>query len=237
MSTPESPSTPAGWKAGAKALATFQAEHQGVAKGGLVTGGPREGAKYATLTDILQVCSAGAKYGLSHSGQARLVGENLLVWREVLSHESGESIYTEHPIPVPDKGLPGQRQQDLGSAITYARKYCLQGLYGLYADDGLDPDNISYGDAARPATTPKAPAPKPPAAPTPVTVEKPEQRALSDEEKKLALSIIKDPDKGTEWKADFMKKFYPSADKLTASMVSTLEHLQFLEALQLNVPF
>ena len=34
-----------------------------------------------------------------------------------------------------------------------------------------------------------------------------------------------------------MKKFYPSAEKLTASMVSTLEHLQFLEALQLNVPF
>ena len=85
-------------------------------------------------------------------GKARLVGENLLVWREVLHHESGESIYTEHPIPVPDKGLPGQRQQDLGGGITYARKYCLQGLYGLYADDGLDPDEISYGDAG---TSPK----------------------------------------------------------------------------------
>ena len=72
----------------------------------------------------------------------------------MLSHESGTGIYTEHPIPVPDKGLPGQRQQDLGGAITYARKYCLQGLYGLYADDGLDPDNISYGDAARPALRP-----------------------------------------------------------------------------------
>ena len=31
-----------------------------------------------------------------------------------------------------------------------------------------------------------------------------------------------------------MAKFYPSAEKLTASMVSTLEHLQHLEALQLN---
>ena len=71
----------------------------------------------------------------------------------------------------------------------------------------------------------------------PVTVEKPEQRALTDEEKKLALSIIKDKDKGAEWKADFMKKFYPSAEKLTASMVSTLEHLQHLEALQLSTPF
>ena len=51
------------------------------------------------------------------------------------------------PHPCPGQGLPGQRQQDLGGAITYARKYCLLGLYGLYADDGLDPDEISYGDA------------------------------------------------------------------------------------------
>ena len=236
MSTTESP-TASGWKAGAKALAAFQKDHHGVAKGGMVDGGPRKGSKYATLTDILAVCAKGAEHGLSHSGQARLVGETLLVWREVLHHESGESIYTEHPIPVPDKGLPGQRQQDLGGSITYARKYCLQGLYGLFADDGLDPDEISYGDAGTSKAAAPTPAPTPAPAPLPVTVEKPEQRALTDEEKKLALSIIKDPDRGAEWKKDFMAKFYPSAEKLTASMVSTLEHLQHLEALQLNVPF
>ena len=235
MSTTESPTTPAGWKAGAKALAAFQKDHHGVAKGGMVDGGPRKGSKYATLTDILAVCAKGAEHGLSHSGQARLVGETLLVWREVLHHESGESIHTEHPIPVPDKGLPGQRQQDLGGSITYARKYCLQGLYGLFADDGLDPDEISYGDAG--TSKASAPAPTPTPAPMPVTVEKPEQRALTEEEKKLALSIIKDKDKGAEWKADFMAKYYPSAEKLTASMVSTLEHLQHLEALQLSTPF
>ena len=205
----------------------------------MVDGGPRKGSKYATLTDILAVCAKGSAHGLSHTGQARLIGETLLVWREVLHHESGESIYTEHPIPVPTKGLPGQQQQDLGGCITYARKYCLQGLYGLFADDGLDPDEISYGDAgtAKAAAPAPAPAPTPSPAPLPVTVEKPEQRALSEEEKKLALSIIKDKDKGAEWKKDFMAKFYPSAEKLTASMVSTLEHLHHLEALQLATPF
>ena len=233
MSSPESPSV-SEWKAGAKALAAFQKDHHGVAKGGMVDGGPRKGSKYATLTDILAVCAKGSVHGLSHTGQARLIGETLLVWREVLHHESGESIFTEHPIPVPDKGLPGQRQQDLGGSITYARKYCLQGLYGLFADDGLDPDEISYGDAGTPKA---APAPTPSPAPMPVTVEKPEQRVLSKEEKDLALSILKDRDKGAEWKKDFMAKFYPSAEKLTASMVSTLEHLQFLEALQLATPF
>ena len=240
MSSTESP-TASGWKAGAKALAAFQAEHQGVAKGGKVDGGPRKGSTYATLADILRVCSAGSAHGLSHSGQARLVGENLLVWREVLHHESGESIYTEHPIPVPDKGLPGQRQQDLGGCITYARKYCLQGLYGLYADDGLDPDAISYGDAgtskaAAPAPAP-TPAPTPAPASSPVTVEKPEQRALTAEEKDKALEIIKDKNKGKEWKAEFKARFYPNKDKLLASDIQTLEHLQFLDALQLNVPF
>ena len=199
----------------------------------MVDGGPRKGSKYATLTDILAVCAKGAEHGLSHSGQARLIGETLLVWREVLHHESGESIHTEHPIPVPTQGLPGQRQQDLGGSITYARKYCLQGLYGLFADDGLDPDELSYGDAG--TSQPKAPAPNP--APTPVTVEKPEQRALTDEEKANALSIIKDKKKGSEYKAEFMKRFYPSAEKLTASMISTLEHYQFLDALQLATPF
>ena len=209
----------------------------------MVDGGPRKGSKYATLTDILAVCAKGAEHGLSHSGQARLVGETLLVWREVLSHESGESIYTEHPIPVPDKGLPGQRQQDLGGSITYARKYCLQGLYGLFADDGLDPDEISYGDAgtskaAAPAPAPApTPAPTPAPAPMPVTVEKPEQRALNDEEKAKALEIIKDKDHGKEWKAEFKQRFYPNKDKLLASDIKTLEHFQFLDALQLNVPF
>ena len=56
VSTTESP-TASGWKAGAKALAAFQAEHHGVAKGGMVDGGPRKGSKYATLTDILAVCA------------------------------------------------------------------------------------------------------------------------------------------------------------------------------------
>jgi hypothetical protein len=245
VSTSESPSTPTGWKAGAKALAAFQKDHHGVAKGGMVDGGPRKGSKYATLTDILAVCAKGSAQGLSHTGQARLIGETLLVWREVLHHESGESIFTEHPIPVPDKGLPGQRQQDLGGSITYARKYCLQGLYGLFADDGLDPDELSYGDAgtskaATPAPAP-APAPKPSPAPTPVTVKKPEQRGLTDGEKAQAIEIIQSPEKGAEYKAEFMKKFYPSVfeanGKLTKSMVTTLEHLQFLDALQLSTPF
>ena len=105
---------PAGWKAGAKALAQFQATHHGVAKGGMVDGGPRKGSKYATLTDILAVCAKGAEHGSPI--QVKLVWSAKPFWHgeKCFTTNLGESIYTEHPIPVPDKGLPGQRQQDLG---------------------------------------------------------------------------------------------------------------------------
>lgn len=258
MSSLESPFTP-GWKAGAKALAEFQKDHNGVAKGGEVTGGPREGSKYATLLDILRVCSQGAAHGLSHAGQARLLGEGLLVWREVLHHDSGESIYTEHPIPVPTKGLPGQIQQDIGGAITYARKYCLQALYGLYADDGMDPDSISYGDAAsskaakaevrqRHLSQEPVKAPIDKAAESiaqnfsgQVTVTEAEpnlERPLTAAEKDRALAIFKNVDHGKEWKDKFKAKFYPNAEKLTAGMVSSLKHLAYLDELELaTAPF
>ena len=227
----------------------------------MVDGGPRKGSKYATLTDILAVCAKGSSHGLSHTGQARLIGETLLVWREVLHHESGESIYTEHPIPVPDKGLPGQRQQDLGGCITYARKYCLQGLYGLFADDGLDPDEISYGDAGTSKaavfvrkdasetvqkvadTVAKALDGEVINPPMPVTVEKSEppaddsQRDLTPEEVDLCKEIIKDPKQGAEWKADFMKRFYQNASQLTVDMLNRKEHLDFLTLLKSGVPF
>ena len=262
MSSPESPFT-SGWKAGAKALAEFQKEHYGVAKGGEVTGGPREGSKYATLLDILRVCSQGAAQGLSHAGQARLLGDSLLVWREVLHHDSGESIYTEHPIPIPTKGLPGQIQQDIGGAITYARKYCLQALYGLYADDGMDPDSISYGDAGSSKATAKPnkvvnvkveTQQKPVQSPVDkaaesiaknfngqvtITQEKPDpERPIQPNEKERALEVLRHEVHGKEWKAKFMAEFYPNAEKLTGGMLSQFKHVAFLEELELaTIPF
>ena len=237
----ESSSIPAGWKAGAKALAAFQKDHTGVAKGGQVDGGPRRGSKYATLVDILRVCAKAGEHGLSHSGQARLLGENMLVWREHLHHESGESIYTEHPIMIPTKGLPGQIQQELGGAITYARKYCCQALFGLYADDGMDPDADSYEEAA------STPAPAPATVAQPIVVAQQQQPLVPDDDSQAPLTpeqiqickkIVGDEDNGAEFKAKFLAKFYPSAEKLRVSMLKTQEHLQFLDQLQIaTAPF
>lgn len=241
MSTSESPST-SGWKAGAKALAAFQAQNTGVAKGGIVSGGPRQGTKYANLTDILKVCAKGAAHGLSHSGQARLFNETTLIWREVLHHDSGESIYTEHPIAIPDKGLSSQRQQDLGGAITYARKYCCQALFGLYADDGLDPDNTSYSDAVEqqqpPVKTASNAVTKPASNGTTAPSSDDPQRKITEDEKALCREIVKDPEHGEQWKADFLKRFYPNGDgSLKVSQFKTKEHVDFLTALRSGLPY
>ena len=178
----------------------------------------------ATLTDILAVCAKGAANGLSHSGQARLIGETF--WYGGLHHESGESIYTEHPIPVPDKGLPGQRQQDWRSITTPANIACR--VFTAVRRRGLDPMRSATASAKASCT---APAPRLPA-PMPVTVEKPEQRVLSDEEKKLPF------DHQNKENAEWKRIHGSSTPRKTPCLDgSTLEHLQFLEALQINVPF
>lgn len=230
------------WKAGAKALAAFQAKHFGVAKGGKVDGGPRKGSKYATLTDILEIANKGSEFGLSHSGQPRMLGSDLLVWRHCLHHESGEMIYAEWPISIPTSGQAGQRQQEQGGGATYARKYCIQGLFGIHADDGMDPDSDSYDDANSAKAPTKAVSKKPAPVSAPVVVTEPQQPApepqgLSAAEHDLCLAIIKDPDKGADAKKQFMAKFYPSAQSLKSSMVNAKEHLIFLDAVHTGIPF
>ena len=240
---PVDETTPAGqWKAGAKAQAAFQAKHFGVAKEGQVDGGPRKGSKYATLTDILKIANKGSEFGLSHSGQPRMFGPDMLVWRHCLHHESGEMIFAEWPIAIPTSGQAGQRQQELGSGATYARKCCIQALYGIHGDDNTDPDLNSYEDAKPAKAQSKAPAKQPPPVVTPVVVTEPQQAApdvqgLSDSELELCLAIIKDPVKGADTKKQFMAKFYPSAQTLKAAMIKTKEHSEFLDAVHTGIPF
>jgi hypothetical protein len=255
---------PGQWIAGAKALAAFQAAHTGVAKGGLVGGGPRSGSKYATLTDILNVCKHGAEHGLSHDAEPRVLGDNSVVYRMVLNHESGESKFAELLIPFPPEVFTdnygkekrmqmGARFQELGGLITYARKYLLQGLYGLYADDGMDPDEDSYDyskqvaqpsakPVAKPVTTPKQQSAPP--VPSPAQVEKAMNAVVNDgvevedpnapitpEAKEISLRILKSDPKA---KAAFLAKFYPSKSDLRSSDVKTMEHAKFLDKHELE---
>lgn len=221
--TPES-LTPAGWQAGAKALAAFQAKNYAAGKSGNA-----QGRSFSSLKDICKTIQGAAEFGLSHSETWRPLGIEAALLRVTLHHESGESIHSELPVDITQKNRSGSREQAQGSAMTYARRYLLLGIYGL-ANDDEDDDGEATVDRA--SSKPEAVAlPKPQQTPVvvaPEVVSVAADQPLSDADRQSCVAVIKDPIKGHEYKAAFMAKFYPSASKLTPQMLCTQEHLLFL---------
>lgn len=219
--------TPPGqWKAGAKALHTFQQAAYAAGKSGKA-----QGRAFSSLKDICKtIKEASANVGLSHSETWRALGTDHAVLTVTLHHESGESISSELPVDITQKNRSGSREQAQGSAMTYARRYLLLGIYGLANDDEDDDGEATTGSTstAKPASSPKD-----------VAAEKPKQDSseLSADEHALCLTIIKDADKGADCKKQFMAKFYPSSEKLFPNMITTKEHLQFLDAVHTGTPF
>ena len=228
--------TPPGqWKAGAKALHTFQQAAYAAGKSGKAQGRP-----FSSLKDICKTIKENSPgTGLSHSETWQALGTDHAVLRVTLHHESGERLWSELPVDITQKNRSGSREQAQGSAMTYARRYLLLGIYGL-ANDDEDDDGEATGSTEAPA---KAPVKPPSPAPKPVTVAEPQPVVISDaglneDEKALCLTIVKDPDKGPAIKQQFMAKFYPSAEKLFPNMITSKEHMAFLDELHhASVPF
>ena len=153
----------------AAALAAFQSEHCGAVRDSRGNYGG-----YTSLAGVLQAIQPACAHGLSHSQTFAPEGEVMLV-RTTLFHTSGETLVSEIPIKIP--GSDGRAMQQLGSAITYARRYALQSLYGLAATDD-DGESASPPAAARkPSKAPaKAPAPSAALGPTDDIKIPPEER-------------------------------------------------------------
>lgn len=140
------------------ALAAFQMEVPSIKKGNLAEVEAKSGAKfkysYADLADINEVVlPLLGKHGLSWSSQPTILGENDFVLHYSLAHTSGEAIEGIYPLP-PATTPP----QQLGSAITYARRYALCAVIGIAP--GGDDDDAASAPAA-PARQRKAAPPKP----------------------------------------------------------------------------
>lgn len=120
----------------AKALAAFQAEHYSAKRGGKGNYG-----QYVTLVDALQAVQPATALGLAHSQTMLYLGDGLMAIRTTLLHESGESIASDLPIPVKFDSGRGNAMQQLGSALTYARRYGLLSIYGLAGDDDDDAES------------------------------------------------------------------------------------------------
>ena len=222
------------WKAGAKALAQFQQATYAAGKTGKA-----QGRAFSSLKDIIKtIKDHSTDLGLSHAETWHPLGTDHATLRVTLYHESGESIYSELPVDITQKNRSGSREQAQGSAMTYARRYLLLGIYGL-ANDDEDDD----GEATTGATNQvQAHTPKPAAKPVAVAKQQqpepaPEPDKLSPEAHKKALDAIKaNPD----IKAQFKAKFYSGRDAIYKEDIYLPEHAEFIEQAALaaeNIPF
>ena len=107
--------------------------------------------QYADLADVIEVSKhILAKHGLSVSQPTCLTPNGLVLVTKLL-HESGESIEATYPLPA--LGKP----QEMGSALTYARRYCYCAILGIAADaddDGEAAQHASNGNGNGKAENP-----------------------------------------------------------------------------------
>lgn len=170
----------------AAALAAFQAELPKLSKdqSAKVTGESQSGAKisytygYADLAQVTETVSPIlGKHGLSFTSVPTMTEHGFLLAYSLL-HESGEKIDGQWPLPDPTRTKP----QQVGSAITYGRRYAFMAVTNTFPggedDDGaaavptghrdkaMSPEEFQNLPRERPArpqnapTSPAAPAPK-----------------------------------------------------------------------------
>lgn len=112
----------------AKALAKVQAEIGAAAKSST---NPHFKSKYADLSEVWAAWqSVGPKAGLSIAQTVKLLDGGAQALVTTLMHESGESI-TSEMLLTPTK----PDMQGIGSAMTYARRYCMAAMVGIVQDD------------------------------------------------------------------------------------------------------
>lgn len=125
----------------AEALAKARTEFREVAKTGHYKQGPLKGQRYTLITDVLDaVTPALSKHGLAIVQGP--VSTEALATR--LIHSSGE--WMEATAPIVQGQQPGA--QGWGSGVTYARKYALMAMVGVFPDDDASRDGVRDDDGA-----------------------------------------------------------------------------------------
>lgn len=125
----------------AAALAAFQSELPKVGKEQSARVDSERGRgytyRYADLSDISpEVLPLLARHGLSWTCKPTMNHDGKFVLRYALMHTSGEVLDGDWPLPNPSSS-----SQVLGSAVTYARRYCLCAVTGV--SPGGDDDDAA----------------------------------------------------------------------------------------------
>jgi hypothetical protein len=149
----------------AAALVAFQAEMPTVKKSQTAKVPTKAGGSYsytyAGLADVMrEAMPILTRHGLAFTALPRLA-ERGYELRGTLLHSSGESIEGSLPIA-------GNTPQEMGSSLTYMRRYLFGCMTGLVTDDD-DDGQLAQGVAAKAARKPRATAPERGASPDAVT--------------------------------------------------------------------
>lgn len=134
----------------AQALVNFQAEAPAFKKDKTANVPLKDGRKfsykYADLGDILHVVQPLlSKHGLSWSSKPSSDAQGELVLRYRLLHVSGEIDEGEMPLSV----SRGCKPQELGSAITYARRYAITAQLNLATEEDDDGQTAQNAEPSR----------------------------------------------------------------------------------------
>lgn len=137
----------------AQALADFQADMPAVSKNKKAEVPTKSGGKYTyTYADLADVSAQAMpllrKNGLAFAACPRRTdhGYELV---GILLHTSGESLQGALP-------LHGNQPQEIGSALTYARRYLLGCMTGLVTDDDDDAQAANEAPRTEPKMTAKS---------------------------------------------------------------------------------
>jgi hypothetical protein len=131
----------------AKALALAQSEIVGAVKDST---NPHFKSKYADLESVWDAIRIPlSKNGLSVAQLTDVTSDGKLILKSVLLHTSGQSLTSVMPVLMTQ-----QTPQACGSAISYARRYALAALVGVYQTD--DDAEAAQGRKYEPKTTSSA---------------------------------------------------------------------------------
>lgn len=118
-----------------EALSLFQSEANAAVKSNK---NPFFKSTYASLEDVIAAANEGAKYGLAFTQVLdfeKLEGSMPIMYLKTsLLHKASDTAITSRYLVVP-KNNKYDDSQALGSAITYAKRYSLQAIYGLPSED------------------------------------------------------------------------------------------------------
>lgn len=151
---------------------------------------PHFGNKFASLLAVSNVVRpALAKYGIAYRQSVESIGDGHYVFTYAYGYEAdgsrAEVVLATVPITVVTD------PQKMGSALTYAKRYCLLAAFGLVGDEDDDAE-AATAPARKPAKKASKPKAATPPKPTPTDAEKVE---LAEIAKALG------GDKGAVWAA------------------------------------